>query len=100
MYRYTNMYSQKLSAQISCGFKIVVKLGVGMQKFKTPFTVRTSLTRRHKVFDTAPSPGHRLSRSDTLAFDTGISKISLKNQNSDNKRNFPMILHTAYSKTI
>ena len=26
--------SQKFSAQISCGFKIVVKLGVEMQKFK------------------------------------------------------------------
>ena len=34
MYLYTCIYSQKLSTKISCGFKIVVKLGVGMQKFK------------------------------------------------------------------
>ena len=31
---YILIYSQKLSAQISCGFKMLVKLGVRMQKFK------------------------------------------------------------------
>ena len=33
MYIYTYIYSQKLSAQISWGFKMLVKLGVRMQKF-------------------------------------------------------------------
>ena len=34
MYMCTYICSQKLSEQISCGFKILVKLGVRMQKFK------------------------------------------------------------------
>ena len=39
MYMYTYIYSQKLSAQISCGFKMLVKLGVRMQKFKNTLQV-------------------------------------------------------------
>ena len=56
---YTQIYSQKLSAQISCGFKILVKLGGGMQKFKNTLQVgffKNRTKSRHSNFTELERP--------------------------------------------